>query len=67
MKLKLGCSELNVQRLRFEGVAREKRWCPFCSGQHVHGCEWRDVEDLVHFVLHYGSYATILAKHSTLF
>ena len=28
MKLKLGCSELNVHRLRFEKVPREKRSVP---------------------------------------
>ena len=48
-------------------MAREKRWCPLCNGQHVHGCERREVEDLVHFVVHWGSYATIRANHSTLF
>ena len=60
MKLKLGSSELNVHRLRFEGVAREKRWCPLCSGQQQgHGCERKEVEVLVLFVLHCGSYATL--------
>ena len=67
MNLKLGCSELNVHRLRFEDVAREKRWCPMCSGQHVHGVERREVEDLVHSVLHCGSYGTIRAEYRNLF
>ena len=81
VKLKLGCSELNVHRLRFEKVPREKRWCPLCCGQQVHAGEQREVEDLVHFVLHCGPlrlphlkflfvfvcYATIRAEYSTLF
>ena len=67
MKLKLGCSELNVHGLRFEGVAREKRWCPVCSRQHVHGCERQEVEDLVHFGLHCGSCGTIGANTAPFF
>lgn len=67
LKLKLGCHELNIHKMRMQGVGREKRWCPFCVG-HVPRQRGRgEVEDLRHFMLYCGSYANIRAKFSSLF
>ena len=56
MKLKLACSDLNVHRLRFEEVPREKR-----CGQHVcmdmSNGRWKAL--CISMVLHCRSYATI--------
>ena len=67
-KIRLGCHNLAIHEQRKEGVSREHRYCKVCNMVAEEGQgQVKEVEDIMHFMLHCGCYAAIRAKYSGLF